>query len=68
IPDQPAEPILQFTTVGMVQGYVEQSNVNPVLEMTHLIAVSRAFEGLTAAVDNTDRTMQNAIRTLGETS
>ncbi len=68
IPDAPAEPILQFTTVGVVQGFVEQSNVNPIMEMTSLIAVSRAFESLTAAIDDTDSTLQNAIRTLGDTS
>ncbi len=68
IPDAPAEPVLDFTANGIVQGYLEQSNVNPIMEMTNLIAVSRAFENLTAVIDSTNSTLQNAIRTLGDST
>jgi len=68
IPNLPAEPVLDFTANGVAQGFIEQSNVNPVREMTNLIAVSRTFESLMTAVSDTESTMQNAIRTLGETS
>ena len=68
IPDRAAEPVLNFTANGVAQGFVEQSNVNPVKEMTHLIAVTRTFESLAAAISDTESTLQNAIRTLGETS
>ncbi len=68
ISSEPAEPILGFTNYGVVQGFIEQSNVNPVMEMTGLIAVSRAFESLAAAIDDTQSTLQNAIRTLGDSS
>ena len=68
ISSEPAEPILDFTTNGVVQGFIEQSNVNPVTEMTNLIAVSRAFESLAAAIDDAESTLQNAIRTLGDSS
>ncbi len=68
IPNLPAEPVLDFTANGVAQGFIEQSNVNPVKEMTSLIAVSRTFESLMTAVSDTESTLQSAIRTLGETS
>ena len=64
----PAEPILDFVSNGVAQGYVENSNVNAVAEMTKLIEVSRAFEGLTRAITMRESTLQNAVRTLGEAS
>lgn len=66
IPDKPAEPILDFISNGVVQGYVESSNVNAVSEMTHLIEVTRAFDSLSRSINMRDETLQNAIRTLGE--
>ena len=44
IPNSGAAAILDFTDNGIVQGFVEGSNVDPVSEMTKLIMVSRAFE------------------------
>ena len=43
IPDKPATPILDFTRNGIVQGFVESANVNPIQEMTKLITVTRDF-------------------------
>lgn len=63
-----AEPALDFSRVGVIQGFVEGSNVNPVLEMTRLIAVQRAFEALTNSITNTEATFVEGIRTLGSTS
>ncbi|NNE25007.1 MAG: flagellar basal-body rod protein FlgF [Rhizobiales bacterium] len=68
VPNLPAEPILDFTANGVAQGFIEQSNVNPVKQMTDLIAVSRTFESLASAISDTESTLQNAIRTLGESS
>lgn len=65
IPDKPAEPALDFSSVGLLQGYVERANVNPVIEMTRLIAVHRAFEALNNSMNSVDLTMQEAIKTLG---
>ncbi len=48
VPDKPPTPILDFTRDGVVQGAVEGSNVDPVREMTRLIEVTRAFDGVTA--------------------
>jgi flagellar basal-body rod protein FlgF len=68
IPDLPATPALDFARVGVAQGYVERSNVNPVMEISRLIAVSRAFEAVTAAIGDSESSLQEAITTLGSTS
>lgn len=66
IPDRPAQAVLDFVNAGVRQGYVEGSNVNPVLEMTKLIAATRMFESASTLVDGSETTLQNAVRTLGE--
>ena len=53
-PDKPATPILDFTRDGVVQGAVEGSNVDPVREMTRLIAVTRAFDGVAAEASQSE--------------
>jgi flagellar basal-body rod protein FlgF len=63
--DLPATPILDFTQNGVVQGVVEGANVNPIQEMTKLIAVTRAFDGVSSEVTQTETSMQEAIKTLG---
>ena len=42
IPEGPATEVLDFSNNGVVQGFVEGSNVNPILEISQLITVSRA--------------------------
>ena len=68
VPDQPAEPILDFVEAGVVQGYIERSNVTPIAEMSRLIAVSRIFEAITSALNDSDSSLREAVRTLGTTS
>jgi flagellar basal-body rod protein FlgF len=68
VPDRPATPALDFAKVGVHQGYTERSNVNPVLEMSKLIMVQRAFEAVTASLKDQDASQLEAIRTLGATS
>lgn len=63
--DKPATPVLDFVKNGVAQGSIETSNVNPVMEMTRLIAVQRAFESISAALDNSDNAQRDAIKTLG---
>ena len=65
IPDKAPTPILDFTQNGIVQGYVEGSNVNPIEEMTKLITVTRAFDGVNSQVSETETSMLDAIKTLG---
>ena len=68
VPDKPPTPILDFTRDGVVQGAVEQSNVDPVKEMTRLIEVTRAFDGVAAEVAHSEGSVQDAIKTLGSPS
>lgn len=68
LPDRPATAVLDFTQASVTQGFAEGSNVNPVLEMTKLIEIQRAFDGLTNANTSSDSTLRDAIKTLGATS
>jgi flagellar basal-body rod protein FlgF len=68
VPQQPAEPVVDFTTDGMFQGFAEQSNVNPILTMTRLISVQRTFEAITNALAGSETSLSDAIKTLGSTS
>jgi flagellar basal-body rod protein FlgF len=64
IPDKKAEPVLDFTANGLLQGFVEGSNVNPIEEMTKLITVTRGFDGVNSEVTQTESSLQDAIKTL----
>lgn len=66
--DLPATPILDFSVNSVAQGFSESSNVNPIIEMTKLIDVQRAFDGLANANQASDNTMRDAIKTLGSSS
>jgi flagellar basal-body rod protein FlgF len=65
VPSIPAEPAVDSAAVGLRQGFMERSNVNPVTELSRLILDQRMFEALTAVMSETEQTMQSAIRTLG---
>ena len=60
-----AQPVLSFNDTGIAQGYLEGSNVNPVLELTRLISVSRAFNAVMSTIESNNSTQKTAIRTLG---
>lgn len=68
IPDKAATPILDFDNNGIIQGHVEGSNVNPILEMAKLIMISRAFESITGGTENAESSLKDAVKTLGGTS
>jgi flagellar basal-body rod protein FlgF len=67
IPDQPATPVLDFSRVGVQQGFIENANVNAVMEMSRLISVTRAFEMVSASLAASETSLQEAIRQLGST-
>lgn len=67
IPDQPATPALDFNQVGVTQGFVERSNVNPVMEISKMIMVQRTFDSVAGTIRQTETTLNDAIRTLGDT-
>jgi len=51
--------------VKVVQGSLEGSNVEPVLEMTHLIEISRRYEQCQNMLNSEDDRQKKAIETLG---
>lgn len=65
LPATPPEPVQDFITNGVVQGFVESSNVNPILEMTRLIDVQRSFEAVSTALDQRDSAARETIQALG---
>jgi flagellar basal-body rod protein FlgF len=65
VPVSQPEPVSDFTNFGILQGYVEGSNVNSVTEMVNLIEVTRAFEAMSTFADKAMEAERNAIETLG---
>jgi len=51
--------------VGVAQGFMEQSNVNPMLEIMRLIQVQRAFENMSAMIREAGSSVDEAIKALG---
>jgi len=66
--DTPGQLVQDFTQNKVLQGYVEGSNVDPVMEMTRLINLQRAFEQAANAVTANEELTTNAIRQLGPSS
>lgn len=65
IPTQTAQPIVNSNSVGVMQGFLEQSNVNGIGEMTQLIQVNRAFESISSLMKDSEASLDEAIKTLG---
>lgn len=49
----------------VLQGYIEDSNVNPISEVARMIAVQRAYEMGAAFLDREDERLKTVIQTLG---
>jgi flagellar basal-body rod protein FlgF len=58
---QPTDP----TGVNMRQGALESSNVEPVIEISHMIEVMRAYEATATLSKSQEDLMRQAITTLG---
>jgi flagellar basal-body rod protein FlgF len=58
---QPTEP----ASVNMRQGSLEASNVQPVIEISHMIEVMRAYEATATLAKSQEDLMQQAITQLG---
>ncbi|MDN5249060.1 flagellar basal-body rod protein FlgF [Bartonella sp. TP] len=61
-------PVEDDNDVKIMQGYVENSNVNGVSEMTNLISVNRAFEQIESMLRAEEQQSSEAIKTLGGVS
>lgn len=58
-------PLLDTSTAGLRQGFVEKANVNPVVEMSKLVLDQRLFEAVTSVVGDIQQIRQSALRILG---
>lgn len=65
IPKSTPSAVVDRIDAGVVQGFVEESNVNPVAEMTQLIMVQRNFEDVSAMMQKSETSLEEAIKTLG---
>lgn len=61
-----AEPPILSETASVAQGFLEDSNVDPMTEITRLIDIQRAYEMGQAIMQREDERMRQAISTLGE--
>ena len=62
-----AREILHKTEAGgvLLQGFVEEYNVNPIAEVSRMIEVQRAYEMGQGLLDREDDRVRSVIRTLG---
>jgi flagellar basal-body rod protein FlgF len=51
----------------VVQGYLEESNVSPVTELSRMIEVQRAYELGQSFLESEDQRLREAVRSLGRT-
>jgi flagellar basal-body rod protein FlgF len=65
IPVEEPQPVVDRFDTAVAQGYIEQSNVNGIGEMTQLIQVNRAFEGMSSLMRDSESALDDAIRVLG---
>jgi flagellar basal-body rod protein FlgF len=61
-------PVQAAEEARVLQGYLEESNVDPVTELTRMIEVQRAYELGQSFLDLEDERMREAVRTLGRSS
>ncbi|HWQ86984.1 flagellar basal-body rod protein FlgF [Brevundimonas sp.] len=55
----------EATDARVRQGMLEGSNVNPILEITNLIEIQRAYESVTRMIENTNDLSRRAVERLG---
>ncbi len=61
-------PVGPADGAGVLQGFLEESNVDPVTQMARLIEVQRAYELGQSFLDMEDQRMREAVRTIGRTA
>ncbi len=62
---QATEDLLPAEAAVLHQGFLEDSNVNPINEMARLIAVHRAYEAGQNFLEREDERIRTVVRTLG---
>ena len=59
-------PAAPATDARVMQGMIERSNVEPVVEMTKMIEVQRAYQHSTETLNATDDIIRRAVQRLGD--
>lgn len=60
----PPEPIAPGDGTKLQQGFLENSNVEPVREMANLIAITRAYESAAKIIEKADNTISKSVTEL----
>ena len=63
----PGVPIAIGGNTSVTQGYLEASNVNPLHELTRLIAITKNFESVSAIIERADNTIAKSVSELSGT-
>ncbi len=63
--DSLAQPIVDFGRNGVQPGFLEGSNVSPILEISRLISVQRMFSTVSNGIESTEMNVDQAIKMLG---
>ena len=64
----PNGEVLPVETPSVFQGYIEQSNVNPIEAIARLVEVQRAYEIGQKFLESEDERVRSVIRTIGTTN
>ncbi len=64
--DAPGVTPTLATNANVMQGAIERSNVEPVVEITHLIAIQRAYEQVSQMISATQDLSDSAVQRLGK--
>jgi flagellar basal-body rod protein FlgF len=67
IPGQTPQPVTDSAENGVLQGYVEEANVNGIKQMTDMIDVSRNFDYVTQLIRDNESSLTDAIKQLAGT-
>lgn len=68
IPSTAAQPAVDQPGIGVRQGFVEHSNVNPIIETTRLVFDQRIFDAISSAIGENEQLKSDTIKALGATS
>ncbi len=62
------QQVLPAPNASVHQGSIEGSNVNPIIEITEMIEVSRAYERMSKLIDQSAELSRGAVQRLGKTN
>lgn len=63
--DTPGIPVVAGSGNSISQGFIENSNVNPMKELASLIAITKTYTNASNLIERADRTLSKAVNELG---